>query len=394
MNIPAYREELGRELTSILEYWMLNTSDEQRGGFIGRIDENDKPETDASKGLVLNARILWAFSAAWRHTGQWIYRPVATRAWEYLDTHFFDKEFGGVFWSLDASGQPLSTLKHVYGQAFALYGLSEYYHVAGDQTVLDQAIDLFRLVERHSYDPKCGGYFEVFDRGWTPMEDLSQNPIGAGEKKTMNTNLHILEAYTNLYRVWPDVVLRKRICGLLDVFAAHIIDDRSGHLGLFFTEDWRPRSETRSYGHEIEAAWLLHAAAAAIEDGEREKQMAMLAVKIATAAIEGLDADGGLWYERTGDLLVKEKHWWPQAEAMVGFLRVWQLTGEECWRQRSIGVWDFVKKYIRDPRDKEWYWGINADHTPMRGEDKAGFWKCPYHNSRACLEIMRSLQGG
>lgn len=393
MKPLVYREQVSLELTSILGYWMSKTPDERRGGFIGRVDENDGPDANAPKGIVLNSRILWAFSAAWRYTGQWIYRPVATRAYEYVRAYFIDREYGGVFWLLDAWGQPLDTFKHIYGQAFAIYALSEYYQAIGDRAALDEAIGLFQLIESHSYDPRWGGYFEVFDREWTAMEDLTRNPMGAGEKKTMNSHLHVLEAYTHLYRAWPDAVLRIRICELLDVFANHIIDTGSAHLGLFFTEDWQLRSEIRSFGHDIEAAWLLHAAAVAVGDGEREKQMAVLAVKIAAAAVEGLDADGGLWCERVGDIVVPEKHWWPQAEAMAGFLRIWQLTGEECWWQRSIGVWDFVNKYIRHPGGKEWYWGVDADHRPLSGEDKAGLWKCPYHNSRACLEIMRSLEG-
>src|ERR1700722_12102198 len=149
MTPLTYREELGRELQSILQYWMLYTPDERRGGFIGRIDEQDRADVDAPRGLVLNARILWAFSAAWRYTGQWIYRPVATRAYEYLTANFFDKEYGGAFWSLTASGEPLNKRKQIYGQAFVLYGLSEYYRVIGDQPVLDQAIELYRLIEKN-----------------------------------------------------------------------------------------------------------------------------------------------------------------------------------------------------------------------------------------------------
>jgi cellobiose epimerase len=393
MTPVTYREELGRELHSILQYWMLYTPDERRGGFIGRIDDQDTPDAHAPRGLVLNARILWAFSAAWRYTGQWIYRPVATRAYEYLAANFFDNEYGGAFWSLTASGEPLNKRKQIYGQAFVLYGLSEYYRAIGDQPVLDQAIELYRLIEKHGYDPRHGGYFEAFDCDWTPLEDVRLSEKDANEKKTMNTNLHVLEAYTNLYRVWPNEGLRERIRQLLDVFTTYIVDKTTGHLGLFFTERWVPRSTIVSYGHDIEAGWLLHEAALAIEDGEREKQLASLALQLAASVERGLDADGGLWYERKDGHIVPEKHWWPQAEAMVGYLRAWRISGESRWWQRSAGVWDFVKKYIRHPRGKEWYWGVNADHTPMAGEDKMGFWKCPYHNSRACLEIMRMLDG-
>ena len=391
MNAAAYRDEVRRELQSILEYWMLNTPDERRGGFIGRIDGHDRPDADAPRGLVLNARILWAFSAAWRATGQWIYRPVATRAYEYLMASFVDKKHGGAYWSLTARGEPLNTRKQIYGQAFALYGLSEYHRAVGDQRVLDQAVEFYGLIEEHSYDLRYGGYFEAFDRDWTPLEDLRLSEKDANEKKTMNTHLHVLEAYANLYRVWPNEGLRERIRQLLDVFIGHIVDKTTGHLGLYFAETWEPRSTTISYGHDIEAGWLLHEAALVIGDVGRAQQLACLAVQLAAVVETGLDVDGGLWYEQDNGHLVREKHWWPQAEAMVGFLYAWRISGELRWWQRSVDIWDFVKEYIRHPRGKEWYWGVNADHTPMTGEDKAGFWKCPYHNSRACLEIMNIL---
>lgn len=392
MTAAAYRDEVARELQSILGYWMSNMPDERRGGFIGRVDEHNRRDEEAPRGLVLNARILWAFSAAWRITGQWLYQPVAARAYDYLTAFFFDKEYGGAYWSVTASGEPLNPRKQIYGQAFTLYGLSEYYKVIGDQSVLDQAIEFYRLIEKHSLDPRFGGYFEAFDRNWTSLEDVRLSEKDANEKKTMNTHLHVLEAYANLYQVWPNEGLRERIRQLLDMFLLHIIDKDTGHLGLFFTEYWEPRSTLVSYGHDIEAGWLLHEAALVIEDGQRAHRLTQLALQLAAVVEEGLDVDGGLWYERTDAQLIREKHWWPQAEAMVGYLRVWRISGDPRWWQRSTAVWDFVKKYLRDAQGGEWYWGVTGDHKPMPGEDKAGFWKCPYHNSRACLEIMRTLE--
>ena len=391
MNDTTYREEIDHELGSILRYWMRSTPDEQQGGFIGRVDDKDDPHPDAPKGLVLNCRILWTFSAAWRQTGIWILRPVAARAYEYVISNFVDSNYGGVFWSLHPSGQPLNTRKQIYGQAFALYGISEYYRATGDQSVLDQAIALYRLIEKYGADTGQYGYFEAFARDWSALEDLRLSEKDANEQKTTNTNLHILEAYTNLYHAWPDAILRRRIKLLIEVFTRQIVDASTGHLRLFFTADWQPRSELISYGHDIEAAWLLYAAALAIEDDTQIERTKALAISLATAAAEGLDEDGGLWYEKENGRLIREKHWWPQAEAMVGFLHIWRISGDPAWRQRSIAAWEFVKKYIRDDHGNEWYWGVLADHTRMPGQDKAGFWKCPYHNSRACLEIIRAL---
>ena len=392
MNAATYREEMKRELQSILEYWTLNTPDDRQGGFIGRIDGDDLPHPEAPKGLVLNSRILWTFSAAWRHTGQWIYRPVATRAYEYLITRFFDPVPGGAFWSLDSAGGPLNTRKQIYGQAFALYGLSEYYRASGDQAALDKAIGFYRVIEAHSFDAEQGGYFEAFDRDWQPLDDLRLSEKDANEKKTMNTHLHILEAYTTLYRVWPDRRLLGKIQHILELFDQRIVDPATGHLGLFFTAAWQSRSGLISYGHDIEAAWLLHEAATVIGDPGWTARTAELCLRIADGTREGIDGDGGLWYEKEGGHLIREKHWWPQAEAMVGFLRAWSISGDQRWWDASAGAWEFVKGHIRDPHGKEWYWGVDAAGNPMPGQDKAGFWKCPYHNSRSCMEVIHLLE--
>ena len=392
MNVVTYREEMDRELQSILQYWMLNTPDEKQGGFIGQIDGEDRPHPEAPKGLVLNSRILWAFSAAWRHTGQCLYGLFATRAYEYLISRFFDPKSGGVFWSLDAAGQPLNTRKQMYGQAFALYGLGEYYRATGDIAVLDKAIELYRIMEAHGFDPAQGGYFEAYDRDWQPLDDLRLSEKDANEKKTMNTHLHILEAYTTLYLAWPDEGLKDKIRHLLGIFDSRIIDAATGHLGLFFTARWQGRSGIVSYGHDIEAAWLLHEAATVISDPQWTRITAEHCLRIADITLEAIDEDGGLWYEWEDGHPVREKHWWPQAEAMVGFLRAWSISGDERWWEASVRVWSFVKNHIRDPKGNEWFWGVDAAGTPMPGQDKAGFWKCPYHNSRACMEVTRLLK--
>lgn len=426
MNTAGYRAEVNRELHAILLYWMEYTPDLNRGGFVGRVDEDDRPHPEAAKGVVLNSRILWTFSAAWSYTGREVYRPMADRAYDYLLRYFLDKEYGGVFWSLDAAGRPLDPRKQIYGQAFSLYGLSEYYRATGEKTALNEAISLFQLIEQFSFDRREKGYYEAFARDWSLLEDVRLSEKEANDPKTMNTHLHILEAYTNLYRVWPDPLLLSRLLGLLNVFdryiigatghpvatahsaasqpgaAAHSTASRPGaatvhpgvpaaHLGLFFNPQWKGRRDIISYGHDIEAAWLLHEAALVIKNNEWITKTGELALRLTAAAAEGLDTDGGLWYEREDGRLVRQKHWWPQAEAMVGFLQAWQLSGDVQWWQRSLDSWDFIRKYIRHPEGKEWYWGVEADHSPMPGQDKAGFWKCPYHNSRACLEIMRRL---
>jgi mannobiose 2-epimerase len=378
------------ELRAILSYWTELTQDIVHGGFYGRLDENNQIDPQAPKGIVLNSRILWAFTAAYSRTGEEKYLGIAQKAYEYILSHFVDTEYGGVYWSVDFKGDKLSDRKQIYGLSFCIYGLSEYYRVTRNREALDQAIALFRLIEQHGYDPVRMGYYEAFSRDWKPLEDLRLSEKDANEKKTMNTHLHVIEAYANLYLVWPDTLLKRQIDNLLEVFEKYIIDARTGHLVLFFDEYWTPRSDVISFGHDIEAAWLLLEAAYIGGDENRIREMQRIAVKTALAATEGLDIDGGLWYEydpRT-DSLVAEKHSWPQAEAMIGFLNAYQLSGNKRFLEQSIASWRFIRQYIRDQDHGEWFWGVTKDHSPMPGQDKAGFWKCPYHNTRACLEVM------
>lgn len=389
--IQTYREQMEQELADILGYWMRHTVDHENGGFYGRIDNDNRVYAGAPKGLVLNSRILWSFSAAYNYTGKQEYLDMAHRAYDYISTFFFDPAYDGVYWSLDEKGNRLNDRKQVYGQAFCIYGLSEYYKACRLPHVLDKATALYRLIEKYSYDADRKGYYEAFSRNWQLLDDLRLSEKDANEKKTMNTHLHVIEAYATLYQVWPDAQLKQQIIGLLQVFVQHIIDPQTGHLVLFFDEVWTRRSSILSYGHDIEAAWLLQEVAEILGDETWMERMRQQALYITRAAIEGLDTDGGLWYEQEQGQRVLQKHSWPQAEAMVGFLNAYQLSGDEAYLQHSLNSWRFTQQYIKDQLQGEWFWGVNADYSPMPGQDKAGFWKCPYHNSRACLEVMKRV---
>jgi mannobiose 2-epimerase len=250
---------------------------------------------------------------------------------------------------------------------------------------------LFHTIERYSYDHQAKQYYESFTRQWQPSESRWLIPQDVNAKMTMNTHLHLIEAYANLYLAWPDSLLRQRISWLLAIFDEFIIDDSSGHMLLFFDENWASQLDIVSYGHDIEASWLLQRAAENIKDSQWIERTKAWALKIAAAAVEGLDADGGLWYERIMGHIVREKHWWPQAEAIVGFLNAWELTGDEQWLQRSVLSWTFIKEHIKDNTSGEWHWGTSADRIPLQGRHKASFWKCPYHNCRACLEVIKRI---
>lgn len=397
MGNPAlhtYKYEVEQELDNILRYWTKYTVDNLQGGFYGKIDNNNQAFAEAPKGSVLNARILWTFSAAGNAKKDPQYLAIADRAFEYINTYFLDKEYGGVYWSLDHTGKPLDTKKQVYAIAFVIYACSEYYRATGKDPAKEIAINLYRLLQHHSYDKADGGYLEAFSRDWQPIEDLRLSNKDANEKKTANTHLHVLEAYANLYLIWPDNELAKAIAALLGDFYDHMINKKSFHLDMFFDEKWNIKAETISFGHDIEASWLLLEVAEILGDVVWIEKMRRNALKMANAAAEGIDRDGGLWYEieTAKHGLIKEKHWWPQAEALVGFLNAWQISQEKKYLEYVLENWAFIKKHILDHQHGEWFWGIRSDYSIMPGEDKVGIWKCPYHNGRACLETIRRLE--
>lgn len=391
--LKQYRKEMEQELEDILAYWTKFTIDDKNGGFVGKIDHDDKIYLNAPKGSVLNSRILWTFSAAHNLTKKQEYLTVAERAFHYIAEFFVDKEFGGVYWTVDYKGKPLDTKKQIYALAFAVYGLSEFYKASKNNKALQLAIDIYNDIVKYSYDEKNGGYIEALTRDWKEIGDLRLSAKDANEKKSMNTHLHILEAFANLHRVSPTDTLELQLRNLIQLFAEHIISKKSNHLVLFFDDEWNERSNMISYGHDIEAAWLVQESTEIIHAKDLLPGIKSRSVAMAKAAAEGLDIDGGLWYEYDPDHhhLIKQKHSWPQAEAVIGFFNAWQNTGDESFLNQSLKSWEFVKKFLRDKKCGEWYWGVNEDHSVMRQEDKVGIWKCPYHNTRACIEIINRI---
>ena len=393
-SLKEYKHEMQQELENILAYWLKYTIDVKHGGFVGRVDNDNNVDSEWPKGSVLNSRILWSFSSAYNTTGKVHYLQAAERAYKYITRYFIDKEFGGVYWSVDYKGNPLDTKKQIYALSFAVYGLSEYYLACKDEEAKKFAIDLYKTIVKYSYDKTNGGYIEALTRDWKEIGDLRLSAKDANEKKSMNTHLHVLEGFANLYKAWPDEGLKQHIVELINIFLNHIIDPNTNHLNLFFDEQWNSRANIVSYGHDIEAAWLIQEAAEIIHDDELFEKVKQRSLKIADAAAKGLDKDGGLWYEYdvSEDHLIKEKHSWPQAEAMVGYLNAWQISGDEEYLQKSLSSWKFVKNYILNKDKGEWYWGVTDSYAFMPNQDKVGIWKCPYHNSRACMEIVKRLE--
>lgn len=393
-NLSGLKHQLEEELThNILPFWMQKMTDPENGGFYGQIDGNDRIIAGAPKGGILNARILWTFSAAYNSLSDAQYLETATRAKEYIFKHFFDSRYGGTYWSLDYKGKPLDAKKQIYSQAFFIYALTEYFLATGDEKCRNEAIILYRLIERHSFDTEKNGYFEAYNRQWKLLDDLRLSDKDANEKKTMNTHLHILEAYTNLYRIWKDDGLALQLRNLINLFLDKIIDQRTYHLNLFFDENWKCKSSITSYGHDIESSWLLYEAALELHDPVLIERVKKMSLKIAEAAQEGLQPDGSLIYEKenTTGHSDFERHWWPQAEAVVGFYNAYELNRDNNYLVKAINSFSYIKTYLKDAVNGEWYWSIKSDGSVNHEDDKAGFWKCPYHNGRMCFEIMKRV---
>lgn len=385
--------------TNILRFWQERMVDYRQGGFYGRIDGYNVLHPDAEKGAVLNARILWTFAAAARVLNNTPYRILAARAYDYLMQRFMDREQGGVYWSLNADGTPLDTKKQTYAIAFAIYGLAEYVRLTNNQEALNAAIRLFEDLEAHAYKwdnekiSKCkNGYVEALTRDWQPIADMRLSEKDENGVFTMNTHLHVLEAYTNLYRVLKNVQrddvqgtkerITKQLRTLIDIFANRIFDPATGHLMLFFDEKWQPSNTHTSPGHDIEAAWLLHEALEVLGDEELLNQTLPVIHSLAQAA---------------EDDIMDEKEWWCYAEAVVGYIDQWKLYQDEKPIESNINLelaetaFHYIQTHLMDRENGEWFWTILPDGTPDRTHDKAGFWKCPYHNSRMCIEIIERL---
>lgn len=391
MDINRMRKEMEEELvTDILPFWIKKMTDTANGGFYGRITGREILIPEAEKGAVLNARILWTFSSAYRILKKDEYLVTATRAKRVIIDDFYDKEYGGVFWSLDCKGRPLDTKKQIYALGFAIYGLSEYYRATGDEEALDYAIRLFESIEEHSFDSVKNGYCEALTREWGEIADMRLSDKDENERKTMNTHLHILEPYTNLFRVWKDQRLKGQLRNLIGIFTDKILNMKTGHLELYFNDDWVSKYRIVSYGHDIEASWLIHEAALVLGDRTVLEKIEPLVEYIAAASDEGLAPDGSLIYETFPgkDKTDTERHWWVQAENVVGHANLYQYFGDEVAMRKALRCWEFIKRHLIDYKNGEWYWSVRSDGSINTADDKAGFWKCPYHNGRMCMEII------
>jgi mannobiose 2-epimerase len=378
---------------NILPFWIEHAVDKERGGFYGEISNTRVVDKDAPRGALLSSRILWTYAAAYKRYRAPEYLEMARWAYDDLLSRFWDETHGGLYWMVGANGELIRPRKQIYGQAFGIYAFAEYYSATGEQDALDKAIAIFRLMEEHSHDPEHGGYFEAYTRDWRLESDLRLSDIDMNEMKSMNTHLHVMEAYANLMRVWDDEELRVRQAENVDIMIHRIISPEAFHTLLFFDEAWNSRVDHISYGHDIETNWLLVESAEVLGDEHRIAEAKALAVKMAQAIYdEGLDAEGGLVNDGDASGITDpDFEWWPQAEAAVGFLNAYQLSGQPHFLQASLRSWDFIETYFTDRQHGEWFRHVTKNHVVDHAAAKVSFWKCPYHNGRACMELIDRL---
>ena len=381
-------KEVRENLTSgILPFW-LRLKD-PRGGFYGEVLSDGTVLRDAPRGVILNARIIWAFASAYAFLRDPQYLAAAVQASDWFLAHFCDHKFWGVYWSVSARGEHLDGKKQLYAQAFAIYGLSELYKVNRDEQVLKNAVNLYQVIESRFADREYGGYLEALSRDFSPLEDMSLSAHDINADKTMNSHLHLLEAYANLYQVWPDAGLKARVEALLQLLGTRIMA-ADGHLQLYFRRDWSVLPGGVSYGHDIETSWLALECALALDDPSVTGRVRPWALAMGRAGNEGLLPDGSLRYEKLLDgRLDDSRQWWVQAETVVGNLWLWKYHAYSLGLERAVAAWNYIRDHLADPSGGEWWWAVLPDGSIDRSQPKAGFWKCPYHNTRMCLQVLQ-----
>ena len=423
-SLHILRREVQECLTqNILPFWLDNMLDHERGGWYGQMTGDGIIVKDAPRGAILYARLLWTMSAAYRVLTRLkseeykFLLEAAAMTKDYILNHFVDREYGGTYWSVTADGEPLDTKKQFYAQGFMLYGFSEYARATGDKEALEIALQLLDVIERHGWDNEHGGYIEACTRDWQPIADMRLSTKDENYPKSQNTHLHIIEPYTNLLRCLNDELRMTNdkfklpssperlsyssfvtrhsslLENLIEIFCSRILNPETHHLDLFFDMDWTRKSTTESYGHDIECSWLLHEAALTLEDKTILNKVEPIVQEVALASEKGLQSDGSMIYEGEpdGSHFDRDRHWWVQAEAVVGFFNLYQHFGDEAALNKALHLWQYIKDHLIDHEHGEWYWSVREDGSVNLDDDHAGFWKCPYHNGRMCLELIERI---
>ncbi len=392
--MESFVKEIRRHLeTRLIPFWE-GLRDEENGGYYGYMDYGLRVDKQYEKGCILNSRILWFFSNAYKLLEWENLREDAVHAYRFLKEHCIDREYGGVFWSVACDGQALDDTKHTYNQAFAVYALAAYYDVVKDEEALGLAMKLMRLIEEKCTD-SYGYYLEAFTREFKPADNEKLSENGVMAEKTMNTLLHVFEAYTELYRVSHEKKAADRLRFMMDTMAEKIYNPALGRQEVFFDKDWNSLIDLYSYGHDIETAWLVDRGTEVLGDPGYEKKMSRITREITKHIYERGFYHGALMNEAENGVQDKTRVWWVQAEGIVGFVNGYQKNRQDAAYLKAANIlWEYIAEYLIDPRDgAEWFWAADENDRPV-SKPIVEPWKCPYHNGRMCMEVIRRLEPG
>ena len=382
-------EEIREHLTDrIIPFWK-GLRDDEHGGYYGYMDYDLKVDRQAVKGCILNSRITWFFANAYLTLGEESLLEEARHGYEFMKEYCVDREKGGVYWSVAYDGTPEDTTKHTYNQAFSIYALSSYYDASGDREALDMAFELFHIIEERCMDEI--GYKEAFDREFQEIENDKLSENGVIAQKTMNTLLHVFEAYTELYRVSGDGQVKERLKWILDTFADKVYNPKLHRQEVFFDREMNSIIDLHSYGHDIETAWLIRRGTDILGEKAYEERMLPIILDL-TGEVYKKAFDGhSLANECEKGVVDQTRVWWVQAEAIVGFLNAYALSPEHGeYQDAAKAEWTFIKEHLVDPREgSEWFWDVNQKGEAVSGKPIVEPWKCPYHNGRMCFEVIR-----
>ncbi len=390
VDLTKLRYKIENELKgNILPFWLDNLLDENR--IAGSLSNRGIKDDDAPIGLVMVARFLWTYSEAYKIYGDKKYLDIAVVLKDYLLEKFLDIQYGGFYWMLDNNCRVVDKKKIIYGQAFVLYGLSSFYNIKPDIKDLVLCREIFDLIEKFGLDRDYNGYFDGYLEDWTYTDDNCIAPLGVICDKSMNTNLHVLEAYTKFYEISRYDVVKSSLINLIGVMKNIVYDKHSGHQNQIFLKYWAVVSDLISYGHDVETSWLVWDAIEVLNDDNIRGEYKNYILKLLdTSIFEAADTDGSLYNESSEGVIDKDRIWWVQAEFLISLLNAFEMTGEIKYKNRIFQVWDYIEHNIIDKKNGEWYWLIDENGIPGNRE-KGGFWKTCYHNARACFEFLKRV---
>ncbi len=384
--------EMKEHLTTVILPFWKKLRDDENGGYYSLVDYNLKADEKAVKGSILNSRITWFFANAYLLLKEEELLDYARHGFEYMKTYCLDRKYGGVYWSTRYDGRPEDTEKHTYNQAFAIYALSSYYEASGNKEAFSMAMDLFRLIEERCTDEF--GYKECFDRSFEEIDNDKLSENGVIAEKTMNTLLHVFEAYTELYRIGGSGEVKEKLLWILDTFANKVYNPQLRRQEVFFDAEMNSILDLHSYGHDIETAWLIDRGLEVLKEEAYEKKMRPI-LEALTEQVYKTAFDGcSLANECEKGVVDESRIWWVQAESVVGFLNAYEHNPERKEYKRAVeNQWNFIKKYVTDKRKgSEWYWKVDKEGNAIEGAPIVEPWKCPYHNGRMCFEVIRRTE--